>query len=178
MNRLELSEMSEHPIDPRRAAEPPGTPALPVRWRARATPLEPVAVAARGPVAAALARRLLARDDDALGRLRGVAGPGLLILLGPHDQLPWIDGVCYLGRAADAPSLFLPTAIEPDVPEALLERALVARFARLVPLAVLTDPPMVAPVGQARPIARPLLSAWIEEAMRPEGAARPDGGAR
>ena len=51
---------------------------LTVRWQARKVPLPLQGLAARGAVAHALARRLLARDGEALQRLRGVAGKGVL----------------------------------------------------------------------------------------------------
>jgi hypothetical protein len=98
-----------------------------VVWRPRLRPLKPVGVFARGPAARALAERLLARDDAALARLRGVAGDGLLALLGAGGDLPWTDGVSYLGRDPEAPLLLLPTTQEPAIHPRLLERALLER---------------------------------------------------
>src|SRR5215470_16947292 len=94
-----------------------------VTWRARLFPLAPIGAAARGNAARALARRLLARDDEALGLLKGVAGSGVIIVLGEEESLPWVDGVSYLGRDERAPSLVLPTVLEPSVPPELFERA-------------------------------------------------------
>ena len=61
---------------------------LPVRWRSRSEPLEPLAVAGEGSVAVALARRVLAEDDARLASWEGVAGRGLLVLLGASASLP------------------------------------------------------------------------------------------
>jgi hypothetical protein len=131
-------------------------------------PLDPVGVAARGEAARALAKRLLARwdrDEDALSRLSGVAGPGLIILVGDAQALPWVEGAAYLGRDAHAPSLLLPTNREPTLPLPLLERALLIRATRLhtePPLAVLLDPPLLASTLEARPLIRSQIQAWLE----------------
>lgn len=76
-------------------------------------------------MAVALARRVLAEDDARLANWEGVAGRGLLVLLGASALLPWVDGAVYLGRDAAAPSLLLPCALAPDVAASLLERAFV-----------------------------------------------------
>ena len=132
-----------------------------VAWRERDAPLAPAAVAARGSASRTLARRLLTLDDERLGRLRGVAGSGLLVLVGAADDLPWVDGVVYLGVDPRARALLLPTTLEPDAPLPLLERALLDRRDR-PPLAVLLEPPALVSVGAARPVARAALAAWLE----------------
>ena len=142
---------------------------VPIVWRPRTAPLEPVAMAARGEAARALARRLLARSDEDLARLTGVAGQDLIVLLGHAGDpalLPWVDGAVYLGRDARAPSLLVPTNREPAVPLPLVERALVARAAHLraePPLAVLLDPPLLASVLEARPLIRRRLAFVLQE---------------
>ena len=137
-------------------------PLVPIAFRPRATPLAPAAVAGRGRAAIALASRLAARDDAALGRLSGVHAPGLLVVLGAEGELPWADGVVYLGRDPAAPSLLLPSALEPDVPAPLFERAILARAKKAAPpIAVLVDPPALAGVGVARPIRRSELAAFL-----------------
>jgi hypothetical protein len=138
-------------------------PRLPVAFHPRAAPLAPLGATARGPAARALAERLLARDDDALAALSGVASPDRLIVLGPADALPWVDGVVYLGRDPQAPALLLPTALAPDAPPALLERAVLARVSA-APVAVLADPPALASLAAARPLDRARLCAWLGEA--------------
>ncbi len=160
-----------------------------VVWRPRLRPLEPAGVVARGAAAQALARRLLARDDAALARLRGVAGvagvagDGLLALLGAGDELPWTDGVSYLGRDPDAPLLLLPTTREPAVHPRLLEGALLERAraggAPGPPLAVIlgrspSDPPLLVSLAEARPIDRASLESWLAAAV-PAAPAAPAG---
>lgn len=128
-------------------------------------PLRPSLALAEGAAAARLARRLLALTDEALARLSGVAAPGLLAVLGAEEDLPWVDGIRYLGRHPDAPALLLPTAVTFEAPLALLERALVSRAPReAAPLAVLLDPLRLVPLGAARPVDRERLAAWLERA--------------
>lgn len=134
---------------------------FPPSWNPRAEPLPALAVAGVGPVALALARRVLAAEDAALARWSGVAGPGVLVLLGDTGSLPWVDGVVYLGRDAAAPSLLLPCTLAPDLAPALLDRALVTRAQRGTPLAVLPRSGHLVPVGAARPLSRETLGAWL-----------------
>jgi hypothetical protein len=142
-------------------------------WRLREPPLAPLAVVARGPVAQRLAARLLRREDAALGALAGVAGEGLLLLLGEADALPWEDGVEYLGRDPAAPRLLLPTRHAPDVPAALLERALLdlpgaeapgapAAGGTRAPLAVLREGLTVS-ARAARALSRERLASWAAQ---------------
>jgi len=132
----------------------------PVVWTARPHPLPALAVAGVGPVALGLARRALAASDTQLARWSGVAGPGVLVLLGDTDSLPWVEGVVYLGRDAQAPSLLLPCTLAPDVAPALLERALVTHAGGATPLAVLPRSGHLVPVGSARPVSREALEGW------------------
>ncbi|WP_164012692.1 hypothetical protein [Pyxidicoccus trucidator] len=136
---------------------------VPVRWGPRAEPLEPLAIAGEGPVALALARRALSEDDARLATWSGVAGTGILILLGSASSLPWVDGAVYLGRDSAAPSLLLPCALAPDVASSMLERALLARVANGgTPVAVLPASGHLVSVGAARPVSRVTLTAWLE----------------
>ncbi|NVJ16396.1 hypothetical protein [Myxococcus sp. AM010] len=149
------------------ALEPRGEDAarLPVRWRARAAPLEPLAVVGEGLVAVALARRVLAEDDARLATWEGVAGPGLLVLLGASASLPWVDGAVYLGRDDAAPSLLLPCALAPAVAAPLLERALVAHArGGGAKWAVLPASMCLVSMEAARPVSRVTLQAWLDTA--------------
>jgi len=150
---------------------------IPVQWRPRKAPLDPVGMAVRGEAAQALARRLLARDDEALGRLSGVAAPDLLVVLGEAADLSWVDGAAYLGRDSAAPSLLLPTSREPSVPLPLLERALLGRARRSgasPPYVVLVDPPLLASTEAARPLSRPVLAAWLADHLADHEERRPE----
>lgn len=133
-----------------------------VTWHPRWAPLRPIGVAAQGAPATRLAHRLLQDPADVLPRFKGVSGPGLLVILGPEELLPWIDMVVYLGRDHRSPSLLLPTNLEPSVPPALLERSLVARYPDVAPCAVLLKPLSLIRLAEARPIARQSLIKWLE----------------
>ena len=130
-------------------------------WRPRFTPLVPVGVAARGAVATSLAHRLL-RDPDSLSHYKGVGAPGLLVILAEEKQLPWVDGVVYLGHDSQSPSLLFPTNLEPSVPAALLQRSLAGVHNQPGPCALLLDPPLIVPLSEARTIARASLIKWLE----------------
>lgn len=129
-------------------------------WIAREPPLEPCAAVARGPARARLIEALLRRAD--LEGLSGVAGTDVVIVIGAAEELPWVDGVVYLGRDPAAPAVLLPTALAPAVPVDLLQGAVLARCAEgSAPVAVLRDPAALVPTGAARPLARHRL----EEAL-------------
>lgn len=139
-----------------------------VTWSDREPPLVACAVAAQGSVAKELANRLLHLDDAALLRLAGVAGPNTIVLLGDEADLPWVDGVLYLGRDPLAPSLLLPTRMEPLVPTAnLLERAMKGRFETLSPpLAILPETLTVISCNKALRLRRDRIEAFLSEGKR------------
>jgi hypothetical protein len=127
--------------------------------------LEPQVVVGVGAASRALAQRLLRSSDAELRGLRGVVGPELIAAIGGGEQLPWVDGAQYLGCHPNAPRLYLPTALQPDVPCELLELALLAAAGELAPpLAVLAEPARVFSLADALPIARVALQAWLERA--------------
>jgi hypothetical protein len=130
-----------------------------VRWMARPVPLAPEAALGAGPVAARLVQRLLQFPDEALAKLTGVAGPGVVVLCAEEgEDLPWVDGLVYLGRDLSAPSLLIPTTLCPNVPLPLVERALLARMLPgSTPLAVSPRTGQVVALGGARPLQRARL---------------------
>ena len=135
---------------------------------ARAEPLATSAALALGPAARRLVERLLQLDDARLLRLRGVAGHGLVLVRGAAEDLPWAEGVLYLGQDESAPRLLLPTAIGPNLPSAVLERAIARRLEKdaallMSPWAVCFEPPLVIPSGNALPLRRDALEAWHAE---------------
>jgi hypothetical protein len=77
------------------------------------------------------------------------------VVLGAAAALPWCDGARYLGRDPEAPALYVPTAIGPDLPVSLVERA-VLRLAP-APVAVLPLEDRLVSVAAARPLARDAL---------------------
>lgn len=153
----------------------PQKSSITLTWEPRPEPLRPACVVGTGPAATRLARRLLRLDPATLSTLLGVAGPGLLCLTGREDDLPWADGVRYLGQDPGAPALLLPTTRAPLLHAGLLQRALLARASILggaPPFAVLLDPPTLIPLGEAKGVARPALRAWLEQEAKRSGGAR------
>lgn len=130
-----------------------------ISWTPRRTPLTAIAAAARGEAAAKLVKRLLARDDAHLRLLRGVGSADLVLIAGPQDQLPWVDGVSYLGRVNGAPDILLPTNLQPTVPESLLARA-IAHAKMDPPVALLVDQRTLVSLAKALPLSRATLVAW------------------
>ncbi|MCW3060964.1 MAG: hypothetical protein JWQ02_2785 [Capsulimonas sp.] len=130
-------------------------------WRTRDLPLEPAGVAASGAAAIAMGQRLLDASDETLAALTGVSGDGFLILLGLADDLPWADGVVYLGRDPSAAALLVPTTYAPSVPLALLAGALALRHPEVKPpLALIPNWPALVSLASARTIARETLAEW------------------
>ena len=141
-------------------------PRVRIHWIQRGTALAPVGVAAVGDRARALARRLL-RDDFAppLERLRGAATDEALVFLGEASDLPWVDGVVYLGKDGRAGSLLVPTNMVPSVPIDALERSLVGRFAEIAPpIVVLPAHGLIFSAAPALPLGRKQLTAWLGRA--------------
>src|SRR5579883_3285341 len=123
--------------------------------------LDPIAVGGLGPAAHSLAHRLLDLDGAQLGRLRGAAGHGVLIALGETSDLPWAEGVFYLGREAEAPKLLVPTTVRPVFAGDVIERAVARHTAPLPgPWALLHSPPLIFSLAQAAAIERGELRKW------------------
>lgn len=120
-------------------------------WVLRDTPLLPGAVAARGRVARRLAERLLqgGRED-----LQGVAGADWLFVVGA--DLPWVDGVHWLGLEPGVRGLWLPTTHAPDVPPQLLAQTVRERIG--LPAVCLPHATLAA--GSVGPVHLDHLAAW------------------
>lgn len=135
---------------------------FPIAWIPRDVPLVPVAVVGRGPVARLLLDRLRALPDERLARLEGGSAESLAIVMGAADDLPWVDGVTYLGRDPAAADLVVPTTKAATAPAPLVEAAL-RRQAESAggpfagPFAVLLDPLTIVPLASLRRIDRAAL---------------------
>ncbi len=123
-----------------------------ITWAARPQPLAPCGAWAEGDVVGRLVARLLAIRDADLERLEGVVAPGLVIVCGAADDLPWVDGVQYLGHHPDAPRLLVPTREEPSVSPAVLDALVETRHAAVLPGRIVR-------LDKLRPIARSRLEA-------------------
>ncbi len=123
----------------------------------RSDPLVACAVLSVAGSVLPLARRLLELDDERLSRLRIVYGSQFLLVSGKLEDLPWVDGVQYLGRDANAPRLLLPTTLGPSVPCSVFERAVARRCAQnkpalAPPWGVSLEPALIFSIGNAQPI--------------------------
>lgn len=128
-------------------------------WRPRVIPLSAGAAIARGGAAPLLAARLSSMRDEELARLRGAATPELIAIAG--TDLPWIDGIEYLGRDEE---LFLPTALAPSVPVPLLARAIALRHQSLqAPFALAAKPELLISFATMAPVDRATLERWMEQ---------------
>lgn len=118
-------------------------------WRPVDAAVMPRAVVAHGLAARRLHARLSQLPSDRREALEVSAAPGWLVVLGTSDNLPWADGVRYAAPAAAAPSLWLPTHVEPEVPVDLLARALNKRHGRQ-PVLLWNSPAVAFPLDATR----------------------------
>lgn len=100
-----------------------------LEWRPRASPLRPAAaLALDGATAQQLDAALAALGAERQERLRRTTGPaGAVLLTGCMEDLPWVDGLAWLGVDARAPALWLPAHLEPSLPPDLLALACARR---------------------------------------------------
>lgn len=117
---------------------------IPLRWIEREPPLSPVAGLARGTARATWIAALRTRLQ--LG-WSGVGNASLIVVIG--EDLPWVDGVDWLGRDPRAPGLYLPTLLRPDLPLDLVARAALRAVGR-APVVLLPD--LLVPLEAARPL--------------------------
>jgi hypothetical protein len=127
---------------------------LEIKWQSRLDTLEPSALLAVGETARRLREKLLSLDDEKLSALQGVFAENMLFIVGA--DLPWVDGVIYLGKDTEAPSIFLPTNLLPNIPLDLFEKSLLSRFSEQKPFAVVQN--QIIPIGKMHPISRKILN--------------------
>ena len=127
----------------------------------RATPLPPCAVLAAGPVARRLAERMRTLDEQVLARLRVVVTHGRIVVLGTELDLPWVDGVHYLGIDEAAPSLRMPTTLTPSVASDMFERAVQLRVGFQQPVAICDTPLRIIALHGACTWPRIAWEAWL-----------------
>lgn len=146
------------------AVAPSASPVA-VTWVPRDEPLVARGAVAQGDVATDYALRLLTLRDDALRGLRGVAGDGLLVVTAERLEVPWFDGLRWMGRDPDAPNVWLPTTERPSVSAALIERVLSGR-AGLEPSPWMiwceAGRVRVVSLATARALDRSRIESWLE----------------
>jgi hypothetical protein len=83
------------------------------------------------------------------------------VVTGAAHDLPWVPGVAYATRSSEAPTLWRPTWLRPDVPLDLLARALHRLHAR-EPVLLWPDPAAVVPLDHDLPVSAALLTRIAE----------------
>lgn len=127
----------------------------------RAEPLAPAAFEARGEAARAWVRRYLHRQHRVAPL--GVRHEDSIVVVG--DELPWSEGLRWLGKEPDAPALLVPTRLGLAPHPALVSAALTrAREASEFPLVLLpsgSERIEVIALGMARPLSESALHRFL-----------------
>ncbi len=127
------------------------------RWVPREPPLAALGLLALGDAAEGVADRLLA-EPERLRTLRGLFGPRALFLRG--QDLPWAEGVIWLGRDPTATTLWMPTTLRPERAPSLLARALAREVRGSPPFVVVPEGGLVLAAGSADRIDADRLRSW------------------
>ena len=123
---------------------------IPWQWRPVAEAAPPRAAVGQGIAASRLLARLAAMPPARRAALTATGSADWLVVLGPTDDLPWVEGVRYAAPSAVCPALWLPTHCAPTAPADLLWRALEARHRR-APLLLWNEPAAVLPLDRQLP---------------------------
>jgi len=126
------------------------TPAIDWRWIVRSEAPAPLAAVAWAEAARKLLARLFEIQPDVQARLAVSASRDVIIVTGSTADLPWVEGLEYAAPCVEAGDLWLPTVQQPDVPAALLSRALQKQHRR-TPLLLWPSPAAVVPLDRQRP---------------------------
>lgn len=130
-----------------------------MQWAERELALEPAGAVAQGSIISQVLQLLRLRDEEQLGKLSVVSGSGILVILGRTEQLPWTDGLRYCAPAPEAPSLWLPTWLQPELALDLMQSAC-SRRARRTPLLLWHSPDLLLPLNQARSLSYAAID-WL-----------------
>jgi len=134
---------------------------VPWKWRADPSPPEPHAAVAWHDAARRLHARLAQLPAETQSRLMASASRDVLIVTGAAKDLPWVPGIAYATRCAEAPTLWRPTLLQPDVPADLLARSLFKTHAR-EPLLLWAEPATVVPLDRQQRVSPELLARIAE----------------
>lgn len=104
--------------------------------------------------------QMLAAED--LSSLSVVASRDLLVVLGPPDILPWLDGVQYCAPHPQARDLWLPTHTCTSLSVDLVQAALARRLG-VQPMLLLDEPEQIIPLGDAAYLSADLLLWLLQE---------------
>lgn len=127
-----------------------------IEWIDDDAPPPPQGVIAFGEAAHALFALVERRLADEQPRWWATAHGDGLIVTGPGETLPWLDGVRYIAPRPEAPTLWLPTHRRPALPLDLLAAAATRRHARS-PLLLWPEPAQFMPLDRLRNVEAALL---------------------
>ena len=123
----------------------------------------PAGMVAQGAVAHILLARLEEYEAADLQRISATACRDFLVLICPPDLLPWVDGVRYCAPDANAPGLWLPTHLAPQMATDLLLAALRRRIDS-APLLLWHAPEQILPLNEALNLT-PAILQWLKNAL-------------
>jgi hypothetical protein len=129
---------------------------VPWTWRADPSPPEPCGAVGWHDAARRLHARLSQLPPSLQARLFVSVSRDVLVVAGAAEELPWVPGIAYATRSADAPTLWRPTVLQPDVPADLLARSL-RRFHARGPLLLWPEPAAVIPLDRQYRVSAGLL---------------------
>jgi len=135
--------------------------AVPWMWRADPSPPAPDAAVAWHDAARALHARLARLPSGIQARLLACASRDVLVVSGAAEDLPWVPGIAYAARCAEAPTLWRPTVLRPDLPADLLARSL-RRLHPRAPLLLWPDPATLVPLDRQLRVSPALLARIAE----------------
>jgi hypothetical protein len=133
-----------------------------LEWTMRAAALEPAGAVACGRSAGALLARLATFDETRLHRLSVVAARELVVVIGPGDAIPWVDGIRYCAPDPSVRDLWLPTHMLPRLSPDLVHAALAARLQR-TPLLLWNEPEQIVPLDRPASMSAALLADLVRE---------------
>ncbi len=135
-----------------------------LEWSAAKTDAPtPSGIIAAGVVARHLLEKLRSLTEQDLGRLAVVVNRDLLVLIGPHNILPWVDGLQYCAPHAHARDLWLPTHVTLTLSADLVQAALARRLGAQAVL-LLHDPEQIIPLAKAVYLS-PALLTWLQQEL-------------
>lgn len=132
------------------------------RWQADPSPPEARAAVAWHAASRSLHARLEQLPESVQKRLYATASRDVLVVTGAAEDLPWAPGIAYAATCPDAPTLWRPTLLRPDVPHDLLSRALQQKHARQ-PLLLWPEPEAVIPLDRLQAVTPQLLARIAEQ---------------
>ena len=139
---------------------------VPWKWREDPSPSEPEGAVAWHDSARRLHARLAQLSPAHQARLLACASRDVLVVTGAAADLPWVPGIAYAIRCADAPTLWRPTLLQPEVPADLMSRSLQRLHGR-EPLLLWPEPATVVPLDRQLRVTAELLARIAERWQAP-----------